>query len=125
MQLGDRVCSVFSYSFGDRFNHVFSVDQVEAGALVQRGNCDDNGSGPACADPDSDDADAHWDSAMSEDVAQMRAELQTPNEGALAASDPEFWHMLGLYPEDWFQTCLTTGDYPPKDLTWAGLGPKP
>lgn len=113
MRLGDRACSIMAYGYGDRINTVYAVDDIGPSGPLHRGNCDWNGMAPDCPMAAEDDPEAHWDPKVSRDVLDMRQDLQNPNSGALAQNDPETWRSLSPYPEDWFQTCLTTPDYPP------------
>ena len=119
LQLGTRLCSVASYSYGNRINTVFSVDALENGTRRHRGNCDWNGAAPDCPSPDFPDPKAHWDPVESRDVADLYHELAKPG----VENDPEAW--VSVDEADWFDLCLTTPYYPPPDQIWPGIGPRP
>jgi len=121
-QSRDRVCSVMTYWYSGKINTVFSVDQVQGNDLHHLGHCDWNGAGPSCPGEGSAPED-HWDNTISPDVEGLWRDLTQPQGGRAGGNDPEAWAALDV--GDWFQTCLTSADYPPPALTWAGTGPKP
>ncbi len=127
LQHGSRVCSVQDYVFGSGGNTVLSVDEVVDGALVHRGNCEWNGS-PLCPEPgEGATPDAHWAPDLSQNARASHADIlaaaATPDAGPLGRIDPATWPYL--WPEDWFQTCLTTADYPPADQIRQSAAPAP
>lgn len=128
IQNHSRLCTVEVYNYGDRINTVFTVDDVVGDALTHLGNCAWNGGAPPCPNKYSlPEEDAHWDSQASNDVKYLHRDLGVAISRpatALSSVDPELWLAVGENA-DWFATCLTTPDYPPRDQVWPGLGPQP
>lgn len=114
LQRGGRVCSAMTYWFSGHVNTVFSVDDLVDGKITHRGHCDWDGVDLNCPDGGSGEA-SPWDLQVTEDVEAIHSTIlnsAAAPPSPLAPIDPESWS--DLYFSDWFDTCLTKTEYPPK-----------
>lgn len=113
LQRGARVCSVMTYWYSGHVGTLFSVDDLTDGKLTHLGHCEWDGLGSDCSDVGADEATL-WETDGSEDVEAIHRVILNSSASPpspLSPIDPESWS--DIYSGEWFETCLTTEEYPP------------